>query len=325
MKNNNKKNLTRLEDTAQKERDFHDHNLTLLPNIINTLFKTIETIEDKNIPYALFGGIAGKELGRPRVTHDIDLLVRPDDADYVLKILEEKGFETEKRDEAWLYKAWSDDILVDVIFRSCGDIYFEEEVRSHVRRIKVEGKMINTISPEDFIVIKAAAHREDNPHHWHDALAVLKQGDLDWDYLLRRARYCPRRILSLLIYAQSNDITIPSDAIDKLYKTIYVRPDYQRPDVYYPYKEKKTWIQTEPHIYLVGRIMEAITNDERTADHDIKVDVAESEILINGEVFSEEQKNALNDVIQKIDPTKKIKNQVLVRVLNPAIGYEAIR
>ena len=330
MTSKKKKHLSRTEETAQRERDFHDHNLTQLPKILNTLFTAIETIEAKNIPYALFGGIAGKELGRPRVTHDIDLLVSPDDADFILKILEEKGFETEKRDEAWLYKAWRDDILVDVIFRSCGDIYFDEEVRSHVRRIKVEGKMINTISPEDFIVVKAAAHREDNPHHWHDALSVLKQGNIDWDYLLSRARYCPRRLLSLLIYAQSNDIAIPFETINKLYRTIFERPDYKLTNVFHPYQEKSRkesdkFIIKEPPIYLEGRIMEAITSDERIAEHDIKVDVIEGGIMIKGEVFSEEQREALNEVVHKIDPSREIRNQVRVRVLNPSEGSEAIR
>ena len=37
----------------------------------------------------MFGGIAVKELGRPRVTHDIDIFVKPDDADDVLEILKQ--------------------------------------------------------------------------------------------------------------------------------------------------------------------------------------------------------------------------------------------
>src|SRR5690606_20282195 len=108
------------------------------------------------------------------------------------------------------------DILVDIIFKSSGDIYFDEEVQAHVRRMNYLGSYVNAISPEDFLVIKAAAHQEHNPHHWHDALAVLKQGNLDWEYLLRRAKNAPRRVLALLIYGQSNDIAVPNDVIKKL-------------------------------------------------------------------------------------------------------------
>ena len=71
--------------------------------------------------------------------------------------------------------------------------------------------------------------------------------------------------------------------------------------------------------------MEAITSDERIAEHDIKVDVIEGGIMIKGEVFSEEQREALNEVVHKIDPSREIRNQVRVRVLNPSEGSEAIR
>jgi hypothetical protein len=113
---------TMKQELEQKERDFHDHNLTDLSNIITTLFTALQALEERDVPYALIGGIAAKELGRPRVTHDIDIFVKPDDADNVLKILKEKGFEIERRDPFWLYKAWRDEVLVDIIFRSCGDI-----------------------------------------------------------------------------------------------------------------------------------------------------------------------------------------------------------
>lgn len=323
--------LTRQQEIDQKVRDYHDHNLTQLPDIITTLFGAIETIEEKGIAYALIGGIAVKELGRPRVTHDIDIFVKPDDADTILELLKSKGFEIERRDPFWLYKAWRDDILVDIIFRSCGDIYFEEEVRAHVRRIPYHGRYINAISPEDFIVIKSAAHQEDNPHHWHDALAVLTQGNLDWDYLLKRSRHSPRRLLSLLIYAQSNDIAVPTDLIQKLYKTIFEHPMYTPEPVMYPYRSVKPKVghginpdEKEPVIYTKGRIMEALTTDERIAEHDIKVVVSDSMVFVRGEVFTHEQRDAVNEVIQKLAPNMELRNQVSIRVLMPPEGSEAI-
>lgn len=330
MAHNKNKNLTRQEDLSQKQRDFHDHNLTLLPDIMDTLFTAIDIIESKNIPYALIGGVAGKELGRPRVTHDIDLFIRPDDADAVLDLFERNGFEIEKRDINWLYKAWKNDVLVDIIFRSCGDIYFEEEVRNHVRRIPINGKMINAISPEDFIVIKAAAHREDNPHHWHDALSVLKQGNIDWDYLLRRARYCPRRILSQLIYAQSNDIAVPTEVIKKLFRQVFEQPEGINDIVHHPYLKKAnektsaSGVERGPPIYMKGKIIEALTKDDRIAEHDIKIALNNSAVIIKGEVFTEQQKDAVNEVIHQIAPDLEIKNYIHVRVLTPPEGSEVI-
>ncbi|MGE3611277.1 MAG: nucleotidyltransferase [Bacteriovoracaceae bacterium] len=324
-----KKPLSRQQEVEQKERDYHDHNLTELPNILKTLFAALETIEEHNIPYALIGGLAAKELGRPRITHDIDVFVKPDDADYVLKILEQKGFEVEKRDPFWLYKAWKENILVDVIFKSSGDIYFSEEVMNHVRRIPFQGRLINTISPEDFIVIKAAAHQEENPHHWHDALAVLAQGNLDWDYLLKRAKLAPRRMLALLLYAQSNDIAVSNESIQKLYHSIFDHPTYQPEPVVHPYKLSSLKKTATPEcknspIYIKGRIMEALSMDERIAEHDIKVIVTDSTVVAKGEVFTAEQRDAVNEVITSLAPDYQLQNLVNVRVIIPPESSEAI-
>lgn len=326
-----KKVLSHAEEKAQCERDYYDHNLTDLNSLEKILFEAIEILESSGIPYALIGGVAVKSLGRPRVTHDIDLFVRPDDAERTLEVLEEKGFTSQKRDPFWLFKAWKGNILVDVIFKSSGDIYFDEEVRSHVRRMPYLGRYVNAISPEDFLIIKSAAHQEHNPHHWHDALAVLKQGNLDWEYLLKRARHAPRRVLALLIYGQSNDIAIPNDCIKRLYKSVFESPSYLPDSVVHPYRQYQHEMPAtseEGHdspIYTKGRIMEALTTDERIAEHDIKVIVNGSTIVAKGEVFTEEQKYAVDEVVQSIAPDFEFKNQVEVRVLKAPEGSEAIK
>jgi predicted nucleotidyltransferase len=325
------KPLTREQDNEQAARDYHDHNLTELDTLNRTLFATIEIMEAKNIPYALIGGVAVKELGRPRITHDIDIFVRPDDAIKVLSVLKERDFHTELRDPFWLYKAWREEVLVDIIFKSSGDIYFDEEVRAHVRRIPYNGKFLNAISPEDFIVIKAAAHQEHNPHHWHDALAVLTQGNLNWDYLLRRAKHAPRRVLALLIYAQANDIAVPTEVIQKLYRSIFESPTYMADSIVHPYRPShKNDCADDVHakdspIYMKGKIIEALTTDERIAEHDIKVTVTDSTIVARGEVNNDEQKTAVDDVVKKMAPQHEFKNLVHVRNFSGPEGSEAIQ
>lgn len=323
-------NLNREQEIENCERDYHDHNLTDLQDIHDVLLEAVTAVEETSIPYAVIGGLAVKNLGRPRVTHDIDFFVRPDDAEKVLKVLEAKGFSTQLRDPVWLYKAWKKDILVDIIFKSSGDIYFDEEMRGHVRRVPYSGMLINAISPEDFIVIKSAAHQEHNPHHWHDALAVLKQGGLDWDYLLNRAKHAPRRVLALLIYGQSNDLAVPNEVIQRLYRSLFEAPVYNPQAIVYPYREKKESISDrddskEHYIYTKGRIMDALTLDERIAEHDVKVIVTDSTVIAKGEVFTREQKDALEEVLSKCAPAHEIRNQVNVRVLTGPEGSEAIK
>jgi predicted nucleotidyltransferase len=189
---------------------------------LGVLRDAVGALEDKNIPYVLMGGLSSATLGRPRGTNDIDLFVEPEQARLTLEALAASGFTTEETDPRWLYKGWKDGILVDVIFRSTGDIYLDEEMLSHARVVEVKGCAARTIAPEDLLIIKALTADEHMPHHWHDALGVITGSDLDWDYLVWRARrHGARRVLSLLLYAQSNDLGVPVKPVRALYEAIF--------------------------------------------------------------------------------------------------------
>ena len=139
----------------------------------------------------------------------------------MLHVLAEAGFRTEETDPVWLYKAFKQDVLVDLIFYGMGGIYLDEEMLAHSCVREFKGSPVRIPSPEDLIVIKALVHREETSRHWFDALALISRNDLDWDYLLRRSRRGSRRVLSLLIYAQSHDVLVPDGVIRRLYQAIY--------------------------------------------------------------------------------------------------------
>jgi predicted nucleotidyltransferase len=181
---------------------------------------TVAAIEGAGIPYVLMGGVASATVGRPRVTRDIDVFVRPEDARHVLDVLGKDGFDIEERFPHWLYKGWKDGILVDVIFRSSGDIYLDDAMLARSTVGEYKGRKFRLIPPEDLLVIKAIVHDEHMPRHWHDALGIVAGDELDWDYLLHRARHGARRVLSLLLYAQSNDLLVPADVLRTLFATI---------------------------------------------------------------------------------------------------------
>ena len=189
---------------------------------LTVLGDAIAALEAKDIPYLLMGGLTSATFGRPRGTNDIDLFVRPESARLTLDALETAGFTTEETDPLWLYKGFKDDILVAVIFRSTGDIYHDEELLAHCRVADVRGCAARVIAPEDLLIIKALTADEHMPHHWHDALGVITGSDLDWDYLVSRARrYGARRVLSLLLYAQSNDLGVPVKPVRALFDAIF--------------------------------------------------------------------------------------------------------
>lgn len=185
------------------------------------LGEVVTALGDKSVEYALMGGIASTGLGRPRWTHDIDVFVRPNAADAALDALAAAGFDTERTDVSWLFKAFKHGVLVDVIFRSTGGFYLDDEMSARSVEREFMGHRVRLIAPEDLLVIKAAVHDEQGPRHWHDALGVIGVNELDWDYVLRRARQAPRRVLSLLVYAHSLDKTVPNHVVRELYREIY--------------------------------------------------------------------------------------------------------
>jgi predicted nucleotidyltransferase len=185
---------------------------------LRVLRESAEALAAAGLPHVFMGGLASAALGRPRWTHDIDVFVRAEDNRRVLDVLEAAGFTTQETDPDWLYKALKEDVLVDVIFRSSGSVFLDDEMVARARRTTVAGAEVPVISAEDLIVIKALVFKERAPRHWYDALALLQRTDLDWDYLIRRAlAYDFRRVLSLLVYARSEDRAVPADAIERLF------------------------------------------------------------------------------------------------------------
>jgi hypothetical protein len=181
----------------------------------------VRALERDAIDYVLFGGVGSAALGRPRWTHDIDILVAPVDAGRALVTLGKAGFTTERTNEHWIFKATKREIVVDLIFRTVGDIYLDSPMLEHSRRADFLGVDVRVAGPEDQIVIKAIAHDEPSARHWNDALSLIASCDIDWDYLLERSVRGAKRVLSLLIYAQSNDLVLPSWPIERLFEQIY--------------------------------------------------------------------------------------------------------
>ncbi|MDZ4676767.1 MAG: nucleotidyltransferase [Oligoflexia bacterium] len=296
-----------------------------------TLFDALDALETAKLPYALIGGVAASGLGRPRSTHDIDIFVRPEDAEAAIDALAKNHFLTEKTDYNWLFKGWKEDILVDIIFKSSGDMYFDDEMHKRARAINFHDRQVKVVAPEDFIIIKSAVHNEIGPHHWHDALAVLSHAHLDWEYLLKRARRAPRRVLALLIYGQSNDILVPNRIIQTLFKSIFEDDQAHAQNAVGSFQQSTSPLggfslhrRVENDVYVVGRIKDALAQDSRTGDQNIKIVAEQNHILVRGECASEEQKLAIIEVIKTIVPACEVDNQITVPVLPGPEGAEAV-
>lgn len=181
---------------------------------------TIAALDDAGVEYMLMGGIASSCMGRDRWTHDIDIFTRPREALRALEVLGDAGFETDETYPDWLFKAKKDGQLVDIIFRSSGGILVDDEMVERSPQGQFMGRDVRTVPPEDLVVIKALVATEHTPRHWYDALAIIAAAELDWRYLMRRARMGIRRVTALLLYAQSEDLPVPSWVVHDLFDAL---------------------------------------------------------------------------------------------------------
>jgi hypothetical protein len=263
---------------------------------LRVLGDAIRVAGGTGLPHAFMGGIASTALGRPRWTHDIDLCVRREDARAMLAAFADAGYDTEETDQTWLYKAVKDGVLVDVIFESTGGIVLDDEMLSRVRQGRFGDLQLNVLGPEDLLVIKAIVHREHRQRHWFDALALVETGELDWPYLLRRATPSPRRVASLLLYAQTDGLRVPDWVVESLLDQA---------------REQETGADV-PDEYLVAHAGEALATDPRTAELELDVSVDGREVVVTGTVATPERQAAVGEVVAKALPGREVRNLTAV-------------
>jgi predicted nucleotidyltransferase len=307
------------------------------------LGETVEAMEEARVRYAFIGGIASGGLGRPRSTHDIDLIVMPDDAETALRSLAKRGFKVERTDPSWLYKGFKENILVDIIFKSKGEIYLDNEMYQRLVKAEFHGKELKLVAPEDLLIIKAVAHGELTPSHWHDAIGLLSHATIDWEYLLRRARRAPRRVLSLLLYAQSNDVWVPNQVVHELYQVVFGQSrqpqaapraganplgDARRAGSSTPAESPGASGSASGSMsvcYAAAHLREALAEDVRSSELDIDIERAGDRILLRGEVTQPERREMVERIAREKCPGCTIDNQIRIIWVDPTAGVEDVK
>jgi hypothetical protein len=89
-------------------------------NLREALKRVAVALKETGIPFALIGGYAVWARGGPEPDHDVDFLVADADASKAAQMLADAGFRVEHPPEDWLFKVFTDDSMVDVIFRDSG-------------------------------------------------------------------------------------------------------------------------------------------------------------------------------------------------------------
>ncbi|HZS24203.1 MAG TPA: nucleotidyltransferase [Gaiellaceae bacterium] len=149
-------------------------------------------LQQTDIPFVLGGGLSAWARGGPKSEHDVDFLIRPEDADRALEAFDAAGWRTERPPEGWLYKTWhANDALVDLIFNpASGPITDEIIERAPVS--EVMALRINVSTLEDAMTAKLMAMTEQEPDfgaalEWARAL----REQIDWEIVRARTEASP--------------------------------------------------------------------------------------------------------------------------------------
>ena len=267
---------------------------------LHVLGEATGSLERAAIEYGLMGGVASAVFGRPRWTLDVDIFLRPKDSGKAQEVLAEAGFEPKPSQHNWLLKCVKERVLVDLIFTAKGGIYLDEVMRARIRPVDYGGLQLRVVPPEDLVVMKAIASDQDTPRYWHDALGIIAASDLDWDYLVQRARIGPRRVLSLLLHAQADDMIVPDDVIRSIYQAVYENPAGDR----------RLSGHDDPQ--MAAHLRERFAEDPRVNELNIETAFERDYLVLRGRVATPERREAVAAVAAELLPGTEIVNEVVV-------------
>jgi len=156
-----------------------------------TLKKSVAAFRDAEVPALLGGSLAIWARGGPETKHDLDFMVKEEDAERALQALVDVGMKPERPPEGWLYKAWDGPILVDVIFRPRG-LEMTDEVFARGDTREVMAISVSLMALEDVFATKLLSFDE----HSCDYKSVLLMArtlreQMDWDALRERTEHHP--------------------------------------------------------------------------------------------------------------------------------------
>lgn len=156
------------------------------PRMLAVLKKAVGVLTAADVPFALAGSMACWALGGPPSRHDVDLALTRTEAERALEALDAAGFRTERPPEGWLYKAWDDDVLVDLIWAPMG-LQVTDEVLEAARVVNVDGIEVRALAPTDVLTSRLLALNES--HLDFEGLLAIVRGvreQVDWAELRRR-------------------------------------------------------------------------------------------------------------------------------------------
>lgn len=162
-----------------------------IEDLTESLKRSTAALREAGIPFLLGGGLGAWALGGPESLHDLDLMVRPADAERALEALEAVGMRPERPPEGWLYKAWDGPLCIDLIFEPRG-MAVDDAVLERGRETEVRSVPVRIMAVEDILVTKLLA-LEEHSLDYESLLQIARalREQVDWGEVRRRVEASP--------------------------------------------------------------------------------------------------------------------------------------
>jgi len=160
-------------------------------HLLDAMKKAAGVLRAADVPFVLGGGLACWARGAPKTEHDVDFLVKPDDAERAQRALAAAGLRTETPPEGWLLKAYDADVLIDLIFEPQGGP-IDDEIFERADDLEVYATRLRVAALEDVLVQKLLALSEQQPDYSSVLeLARSVREQVDWDDVRARTKGSP--------------------------------------------------------------------------------------------------------------------------------------
>jgi hypothetical protein len=156
-----------------------------------TLKSAVAILRDGGVPFVVGGSVASWARGGPEPEHDLDLMLKPEDAERALELLAGSGMRPERPPEDWLVKAWDGDVLVDLIFRPLG-LEMTDEVLARGDELDVLAVRMPVMSLDDMLTTRLLA-LDEHDLNYSPLLAIARavREQIDWELLRDRTGGSP--------------------------------------------------------------------------------------------------------------------------------------
>jgi hypothetical protein len=173
--------------------------------LTDSLKRAVAALQEQGIPYILGGGLGCWARGGPPSSNDIDLMLKPEDAERAQQALVEAGMRAENPPEHWLLKAWDGDILIDLIFEPSG-MRIDDEVIARGDELSVMAMHMRVMDLNDILITKLWA-LDEHSADYRDLILITRslREQIDWARLREATSASP---FALAFFALADGLEI---------------------------------------------------------------------------------------------------------------------